>query len=89
MLEQPLEHSQPLVQVPSSRPVSKPALGGLDAFTKTYYHLPVHGIGVVDEKSLRGAGAKDAKTLAAEVEAIMLDCRAKVCNITLIKSDVT
>jgi hypothetical protein len=78
LLERPLQNSQPLVEVPKVQATSKPALQGLDAFTKTYYHLPVSGIGVVDEKSLALGEVKDAKTLASEVEKIMEDCRSKV-----------
>ena len=78
LLQRPLQNSQPLIDVPEVPPLRKPALRGLDAFTKTYYHLPVSGIGVVDEKSLAAGEAKDAKTLAAEVEKMMEECRSKV-----------
>ena len=78
LLERPLQNSQPLIEVPKLEACNKRALQGLDAFTKTYYHLPIAGVGVVDEKSLAAKEAKDAKTLASEVEKMMEDCRAQV-----------
>ena len=53
-------------------------MGGLDAFTKTYYHLP-GGVGVVDEKSLAGGGGGgDAKKSAVDCAAMMQECRNQV-----------
>ncbi|XP_063685290.1 uncharacterized protein LOC134819324 [Bolinopsis microptera] len=78
LLKMPLQNSQPLIEVPSLQAAKKPALQGLDAFTKTYYHLPVSGIGVVHERSLAVKEAKDAKTLASEVEKMMEECRSKL-----------
>ncbi|KAL5267617.1 hypothetical protein ACHWQZ_G004605 [Mnemiopsis leidyi] len=78
LLERPLQNSQPLIEVPELEACSKRALRGLDAFTKTYYHLPISGVGVVDEKSLDAKDTKDAKTLASEVEKMMADCRAQL-----------
>ena len=72
--DEPLEHSQPLVEVPTVLS-NKRAMGGLDAFTKTYYHLP-SGVGVVDEKSM-GAG-RDARKMAKEAHILMEHCRDQV-----------
>ena len=69
-------NSQPLIEVPNIK-IPKP-LHGLDAFTKTYYHLPA-GIGVVDERGM--TEEMDANTLAKEVEETMEDCREKVCSV--------
>ena len=83
LLKMPLQNSQPLIELPCLQAANKPPLQGLDAFTKTYYHLPVSGIGVVDEKSLAVKEAKDAKTLASEVEKMMEECRSKVARLFL------
>ena len=76
LLQNPPKSSQPLVEIPKAVE-NRPLHGGLDAFNKTYYHLPTD-IGVVEELSMGDKSVKDAKALAEEVGNVMNEYRLKV-----------